>query len=130
MARMNMAQFEKKLKRWMQKFPDLVIDAVESVAQKNVIPYIQSEYLSGPRPTRLGVVSGTLRRRIAHKTDRSKRMVQIGTNVTSKGGFSYPRYWERGAKRPRPFLAPGVHDQRLRVAQAIVDAVTRGYDGK
>ena len=124
MARMKMSQFEKKLRQWIRRFPDLAVEAMESVAEKEVIPHIQVRYLTGPRPKRLGVVSGDLRRSITKRVNPRKRMVQVGTNVW------YGRYWEVEAKKPRPFLKPGIKDKRSRVVRAIAESVTRGYDGK
>lgn len=76
-----MTEFRAKLDRWKKRFPDLAVAGMEQAATKNIIPRSQEHYLTGPRPDKLGVRSGILRRSITHKVDRPRVMVQIGTNV-------------------------------------------------
>lgn len=90
------------------------------------------DWLQGPRPERLGVVSGSLIRAMqgthafdpgeggSASTSKKEGYVkawktgnrifgEIGVEVFSKGGFDYADYWEHSGKAhdgPRPFMAP------------------------
>lgn len=90
------------------------------------------DWLQGPRPERLGVVSGHLIRAMqgthsfdpgeggSASTSKKEGYVkawkvgnrifgEIGVEVFSKGGFDYADYWEysgKGHDGPRPFLNP------------------------
>ena len=68
----------------------------------------KEKYLSGPRPERLGVVTGRLRASMTYKVLQENKMYRIivGTDVP------YGQYHEHGTDkiRARPFLSPAVED--------------------
>jgi len=114
----------------------------------------QEKYLSGPRPEKLGVVSGRLRRSIATRVDVSGSRVTalVGTNVVYgrihelgfRGrvlmsqrlrGHSMVRAGGRNMRmRARPFLAPAIADHaeetKQMVAKSLKEYVVRKILGK
>lgn len=83
----------------------------------------KSEYLSGPRPAKLGVLTGRLRSSITHQvTGQGKDLVgEVGTNVIygRVHEFGYP---ERNIPA-RPFLNPALTDMERRVIELFGGAV-------
>jgi hypothetical protein len=80
--------------------------------------WVQTRYLTGPRPERLDVQSGRLKGSIQSKTELIGKdaMAWVGSNARAKKtDFNYPGYWEfDGSKHggPRPFLGPAVEQDR------------------
>lgn len=77
------------------------------------------DYLTGPRPSRLGRVSGDLARSVL--TPRvTGNVVEIGTNLP------YGATWEYGIGRPaRPFLSPALKDSRGEIIEILKEHVAR-----
>jgi HK97 gp10 family phage protein len=88
----------------------------------------QSEYLSGPRPEKLGVVTGTLRStlRVRSDIDRDRIIGTIGTGVEAFYGI----FHELGTKihPSRPFLRPAMEDNisnAKSIFRNVVDRIAR-----
>jgi phage gpG-like protein len=83
-------------------------------------------YLSGPRPEKLGVVTGRLRNSILAKvtTTRSKIIGEIGTNVI------YGRFHEEGtAKLPqRSFLGTAIEDNLANIEQLVLSNIDKAIE--
>jgi len=79
----------------------------------------QSQYLTGPRPHKLGVVSGRLRGSITVNTSRKGNTVsgRVGTNVLY--GAVHELVGIGKAKRKRPFLGPALKDSRKFINKRI-----------
>mgnify|MGYP003120958836 FL=1 len=95
----------------------------------------QRDYLRGPRPERLGRVSGALARSVRFKTRPTQRAVFL--SLTAGGGpegVTYARKHELGEGiRPRPFLRPG-RDEAIQEAPRIFTSeigrtIRRGLGG-
>ncbi|MBW1666717.1 MAG: phage virion morphogenesis protein [Deltaproteobacteria bacterium] len=133
-----------KAKSMLNKMPGLVVPAVFKGMTKGLdlaVGTAKREYLSGPRPERLGVRTGHLRRSIRSQTVIRGDEVEgrIGTNVLyarihEKGGvitpkrakvlrFQIPGVGWRSAKRvvmpARPFLRPAIMDSLEAISKAI-----------
>jgi phage gpG-like protein len=104
-----------------------------------VIANIRKNYLSGPRPERLGVVTGNLRRSVRFRVvnDAGRVIVTFGTNVPYAAIHEFGGDTGRNHKthiRRRPFLATGMADEvpafkervRSMVAEVAGAAVTGG----
>jgi len=139
-------QFERKFKKWQKKFPEFVYQGLEKAAIK-IVARAQGTYLSGPKSrTRLGVVTGTLRKSITYKMRKNPVMASVGTNLVyapiheyggtiRAKGSGYLRFkmgdkWvtTKSVKIPaRPYLRPSIKDQRQQTEKYIADAVVQGY---
>lgn len=110
---------------------------------------VKADYLTGPRPQRLGVVTGTLRRSInVQSLDTEDQIAaSVGTNVW------YGRLWELGFTRhggrttksprsggsvrtltnipvlPRPFLQPALADVRDSFHKRLETAIWKAVGG-
>ena len=148
MSKMSMEQFQRKIENWKKGQPGKVKIALNRAADL-VIKQSQRQYLTGPRPERLGVVTGRLRRSINKRVTvtGSRIKAEIGTNVKyapvhefgttiRAKNAKYLRFkigdqWvsKKEVKIPaRPFLSTAVKDMRLRVLQMISQEMMRGYD--
>jgi len=103
------------LNKLMRDIPKIVERPMMVVAQ-TIAGISQEHYLRGPKPDRLAVATGNLRKSISSKVEVKGEEVigYVGTNVVSPGGFNYPAYWEfHGHKgKPRPFLTPARENHR------------------
>lgn len=119
-----MAQLQRKMQDWQKDFPDDLDKALNKVS-KEVVAEAQRNYLTGPRPQKLGVVTGRLRSSITNrvKKEHGKVIAQVGTNVT------YGRLWElgEGNRKARPFLRPAVQAKRPRILEVLEDAMIKSY---
>lgn len=83
----------------------------------------KKDYLSGPRPDKLGVVTGILRNSVRAKAypDGNNIIGEIGSNVV------YARAHEEGYKprnlKARPFLSTAINDNIKKIEQLIHKAV-------
>ena len=117
----------KKIERKMQgKAGDPLLQAVHQGALE-VQRVAQTKYLTGPRPHRLGVISGRLRGDIKGRAKRhGNRVVGItGTNV-SYGAIHELRGVGK-AKKKRPFLRPALNDSRKFILKKIDRAFKEVY---
>ena len=86
----------------------------------------QANYLTGPRPQRLGVVTGRLRSSLLVDTERDGHTVRgtMGTDVY------YARKHEFGiGVRKRPFLGPAMKAKSRQVRTIVNDAFERCLRG-
>lgn len=90
-------------------------------AAEQVRGWVQTKYLSGPRPEFLvsgpRPTTGRLKGSIQSETIRNGKdsKAYIGSNAKSKKGYNYPGYWEFDGSRhggPRPFLGPAVEREK------------------
>jgi len=149
---MTFAEFNQRWGRLGPAFPAEISRALQKAARL-VQRTSQEKYLTGPRPLRLGVVTGRLRRSIETKVEVNGTRVEalIGTNVeyariheygggiSRRGGFLGGQLGVRGATRTtgrmpaRPFLAPAIRDQQQEtirlVHKATVDFIARTLRG-
>jgi HK97 gp10 family phage protein len=75
------------------------------------------DYLTGPRPVKLGVVTGRLRSSITSRAEWKGRKLLgiVGTNVF------YGKFHEEGTERfpARPFLEPAFRDRERKIIEMI-----------
>jgi phage gpG-like protein len=103
----------------------------------DAVARIKRDYLTGPRPAKLGVVTGRLRSsiRFAIGEEGDLLVIRFGTDVPyarvhelGERPFSFTT--ERGKKRthpgfrPRPFLKPGTED----AVPGYISAIHRGLE--
>lgn len=114
MVEIGLAIDTKKAERALKQLNPLINGAVfktmESVGSFGR-RHVKSDFLNGPRPKRLGQVTGKLHDSIQYSVikDRDDISTHIGTSALTAKGFNYPEYWEeRGTVHggPRPFLGP------------------------
>ena len=88
----------------------------------------KKDYLSGPRPSRLGVLSGRLRASITFSLRQagSKFILEPGTNVP------YGRKFEEEivGGRSRKFLEPAIDDNRKFFTDRMLKGLRLAADGK
>lgn len=99
------------------------------------VEFSQRDYLRGPRPAKLGRVSGALARSVRFKTRPTRRSVFLTLSAGGgPEGVWYARMHELGIGiKPRPFLRPG-RDDALKEAPRIFtaeigDTLRRGLGG-
>ena len=92
--------------------------------------HAKAHYLTGPRPMKLGVVTGRLRSSLHTKVEQHGDEVigKIGTDVW------YGYTWEHGNPRvkfhpKRPFLRPAIDDKRDEIFQHLGKAVEAEING-
>lgn len=95
----------------MPPIPDDMLKILEPVMKENMFIAERTSklnYLSGPRPNVLGVVSGRLRNSIKTRTSRHGSVLSgsIGTNVK----YGPPHEFGKFPIPPRPFLTPAIED--------------------
>lgn len=101
-------------------FPADLKPAMLPVVQAFMIQAVKvskQDYLTGPRPEKLGVITGTLRRSIRQETKVSGHTIQgtIGTNT------SYGAKHELGLGVPkRPFLRPPLENNIELLQKALI----------
>jgi hypothetical protein len=86
----------------------------------------KKDYLTGPRPKNLGVVSGRLRNSIKSRVKQKRKNIvgTLGTNVY------YGRIWEtrKGTIKKRPFLAPSIKDNIPGLEEDLIIAIKGDWD--
>lgn len=119
----------------LQQFNDRLVDMVRTGELGQAIHRATAEvginatritiadYLRGPRPERLGRVSGALSRSVRFKTRTTKSAVFLTLQAGGgPEGVDYARKHEEGIGiRPRPFLRPG-RDEAIEDAPRIFTA--------
>jgi len=111
-------QTKKKLDRYARSIKAKKIRMLRDLGQQ-VVGVSREDYLSGPRPTKLGVVSGDLRRSVQDRV-KGDNLVEVGTNL------EYGRKWELGEGRPaRPFLAPALKDSKGELIEILKEYMKR-----
>lgn len=125
--KMTFPEFQRRLEWWKKNMPNEIRRMLRKAGML-VVAHSQKNYLTGPRPHKLGVISNTLRRSLHAKTSDKVRggqiKLQIGTNVF------YGKYHEYGLGtrlRARPFLRPAIADKRSRVLEMIGDGMMAGW---
>ena len=115
----------------MPKFDVDIKPSLLPVVQAFMIQAVKvskKDYLTGPRPEKLGVKTGTLRRSIRQDTTISGNKIKgaIGTNV------SYARFHESGTKDlpKRPFLRPPLENNIELLAKALITEAQKRWDAK
>ena len=96
--------------------------------------FITEKYLSGPRPEKLGVITGRLRSSIKFKVEQSDNVISIrfGSDVPYAAIHEFGGDAGRGGKvhiRKRPFLTPGIEDALpdfQKSLQDILEKVAKG----
>jgi len=115
--------YKKIEKRLQGKLGDPLMKAVQQGAIK-VQSIAQAQYLSGPRPQKLGVISGRLWGSITAKSDRK------GNTITGKTGTNvmYGPKHEFGINvKKRPFLGPALKDSTKFIQGRIDRALKEVY---
>ena len=88
-----------------------------------ILTRIKTGYLTGPRPEKLGVVTGRLRSSITYLLKSSPKRItaEVGTNVAYGVKHEYGLPGKEGGKgtRARPFVEPGVKDTIPKVQQLL-----------
>jgi len=124
--RLDTSKVSAMMKDVSKKLPQLLLKPLYRAADM-VRGISQEHYLRGPRPDRLGVVSGRLfgSLRAESKIAADGAVGIVEARAKSDGGFDYPGYWElRGTRHggPRPFLKPA-RDQHREQWMRIFDQV-------
>ena len=88
-----------------------------------ILTRIKTGYLTGPRPEKLGVVTGRLRSSITYVLNPNPKRItaEVGTNVDYGAKHEYGLPGKEGGKgiRARPFIEPGVKDMIPKVQQLL-----------
>ena len=93
---MSMEQWQRKVDRWRSGLNDAAYGALRRGAMR-VVATSQRKYLTGPRPLRLGVMTGRLRRSVHYRMSRIPApKAKVGTNV------KYAKIHEYGGKIDHP----------------------------
>ena len=144
-----MAQWQRKVKKWVRRYPDLVAEALRD-EMPFLVGDVQRTHLSGPSTTNTTLMrqTGQLARSIHGTVNRLGKRVKatLGTNLvyapTHEYGatikaknapylkFKIGNQWvsTKQVKIPaRPFLYPTVQRNRLRIFDAIRERIVRGY---
>ena len=99
-------------------------------AQKN----IRENYLSGPRPEKLGVVTGRLRSSIVFNVeDAEEIMIRFGSNVEYAAIHEFSGNAGPGHKvyiKARPYMRPGIMDKLPQFKTDLAEILKRVADGK
>ena len=114
----------------MHKWQQMNLPPTLKEAMRQGLLAIQSHskahYLHGPRPQKLGVVSGRLSSSLTTNvnTQGNEIIGKIGTNVW------YGRLWEMGNPRvkrypQRPFLRPAIDDKKAEVFRHLKETALR-----
>lgn len=103
----NATAIGNSLENVRRKFMDRLF-ALSDDFGNDAVGTAKRDYLSGPRPERLGVVTGFLRSSVAHKT----KVEDDTVSVVIGSHMFYAPYHEFGTHRmqARPFLRPAVTD--------------------
>lgn len=90
---------------------------------------VKRDWLTGPRPQRLGVLSGTLRRSInlARIDTPTEVKAQVGTNVIYGHAWELGnvKNWQKQVQPARPFLRPAYEELRSHIQATLQTAVTK-----
>jgi hypothetical protein len=110
-----------------------VIAAVKSTLQADMFDVertSKANYLTGPRPEKLGVVTGALRTAV-------KGTVESGTNKLSGVLGIGPHVWYGklheegdGGQKKRPFLVPAIKDHLQSITDHITDSVNQNIESQ
>ena len=120
------------------------VGRVVELSANDVKNRAKSDYLRGPRPKKLGVVSSTLIKSVKswkeESLDGAEIVGKVGTNVKygiawETGDFSVlvkggrtvktdaSRSYKKKKREPRPFLQPALEDEQDRILKRIEGAV-------
>jgi phage gpG-like protein len=121
-----------KFPKFGKKYEDRLLDIMQAFVQSSV-GTSKKEYLSGPRPEKLGVVTGRLRSSIMGRTRKSGKSVigTIGSRVVYAPIHEFGGFTGRGRKvniPARPFLGAAVEDNRKRLEDLIKEAVIESWE--
>ena len=134
-------EFVEKFEEITKGLPEVHVIAMRKSMEK-ARRIITTQYLTGPRPEKLGVVTGRLRSSIHWKIKRlSKSVIEgsIGTNVfyakLHEEGFVSRNKNGQGSsirvvKEKRPFLKPGIEDAYPFMYKYFEKAGLQLMDGK
>ena len=144
MARINLEQHQAKNKAWIDNAPRTLQSRMEKVARIMLVT-AQREHLHAAQPMPRGVTggadnsvlsmqSGNMIRSLATKsavqtkTEKTKVVVKLGTNLTNRG-YSYPRAHEYGlGKMPeRPWLRPSIKKNQELLRTEIKQGMVAAY---
>lgn len=126
-----------KLREAKKKFQREILNMSNRFGLKSVRTS-KKDYLSGPRPEKLGVVSGRLRSSIRHRVEQSgnKTTISIGTDVPyarihELGGI-LTRKKKNGSSfsvkiRKRSFLEPAVKKSLPELKRELTEFFGRGF---
>jgi len=137
-VRLDYSEVKKMIDAIRKEFPGFLIKPLYRAADY-IRGVSQKDYLRGPRPDRLGTVSGRLfgSMRAEAKIIGDGAVGIIKANARSDQGFDYPAYWENiGAKHggPRSFLKPARDehkDEWMRVfSKAFEERFNQWQQGK
>lgn len=111
------------------KFPKNLLNIILPYFKKGMFKAERTskkDFLSGPRPETLGVVTNRLRSSIKGQAKKTAKKVTgiLGTNV------HYGRYHEYGTKKmqARPFLKPALEMHIEEMKENFKNAVLRSWD--
>ena len=109
--------------------------------QESIMSRSTSNYLQGPRPNKLDIMSRRLIRSMSGllkydggtssgtsftimRMTVSGRTVtaEYGTTAVSEDGYDYPGRWEYGSE-PRPFMKPAIADTQHKYAKLMQDSI-------
>lgn len=127
-----------KFKEARARLTSLVGMAAQEFAN-DALSRIKKDYLSGPRPEKLGVVTGNLRSKMRFLINQGAKGVEIkfGTDVPYAAIHEFGGVTGKGHKtviEKRPFLRPGIEDAlpkfEARVQSLVEQVVLEAGSGK
>lgn len=106
---------------------ELILKASNDFAN-DAVARIKKDYLTGPRPEKLGVVTGNLRSKIRFRIEQATKetRIVIGTDVPYAAIHEFGGVAGRGKKtviRKRPFLTPGTEDALPAFQEKLLELV-------
>jgi phage gpG-like protein len=118
------------------KLPDSLLDVIEKSFKQKMLEaerISKKDYLSGPRPRKLGVVTGRLRNsiKISVKQINDSLKGTIGTNVkyAPVHEFGGRTGRNKSVRMPkRPFLQPALEDILPSLEKAIEKEILKDWD--
>ena len=125
----NINKTAKGLKNAAVVVKEMLLKESERFTNK-AVANIKENYLSGPRPERLGVVTGRLRssiRYLIQAVGGKQFNIRLGTDLIYARAHEYG-YEARGLRK-RPFLRPGTEDKIPELKERIEEMLERVAKG-
>lgn len=94
---------------------------------------VKADYLRGPRPVRLGRITGTLSRSINRKIEATATQVtgSVGTNVIYGAAWElgHVKNWQKQVQPARPFLKPALAEMKTEIRARLLAGVRGALGG-